>query len=378
MGYGKWQAARGQGTGGREERRHRDRRPTRRIDRQASGGKARIWDIASGSEVGDVPDNVRDADVAFSPDGLRIAIVSANTLKIWEANTPSAPPPNRNQRWRCSTRQCILEWEVDGGASWPVFSPDGQRVAAFMRNTTRIWNASVGDQVVILKRLTALLHRQVSRPMDGKSSQFLTPRSDLGRNRRCCVSRVAPRRGSWAWWSPQCLLVRRFLAGRSERCYGLRRRHGEDMEHGKRGPACREAVPGRPACPRRIPRGWQAYRDRVRRRKAASLAGSVRRQPRGAGRRSRSCQLSGRFERRRTHRDGHGGRQCTDMGRQSKPGERVIGEASGGGLADVNLAGRPAGSPCCRCSCMVVEWHGRHRARTARQVCRHPDRFVLD
>ncbi len=121
------------------------------IDRH-SGGKARIWDIASGGEVGDVPDNVPDADVAFSPDGLRIAIVSANTLKIWEAIAPSAPPTNRNQRWRCNTRQCILELEGDGGASWPVFSPDGQRVAAFVRNTTSIWNANVGDQVVIFER----------------------------------------------------------------------------------------------------------------------------------------------------------------------------------------------------------------------------------
>ena len=115
------------------------------------GGTARIFDIASGSQVGDVSGNAYDARVAFSSDALRLATVSGGGLKIWRAVTPSAPPPSGNPRWACDARQCVMELSVDGGASWPVFSPDGQRIAAFTRNTTRIWNTNTGDQVVSLE-----------------------------------------------------------------------------------------------------------------------------------------------------------------------------------------------------------------------------------
>jgi WD40 repeat protein len=115
-----------------------------------TGGNARIFDIASGSQVGDLQNNSNDARVAFSPDGLRIAIASGSGLKMWRAVTPSTPPPASDRRWSCDTRQCVLELEA-GGASWPAFSNDGQRLAAFTHNTTRIWDANAGEQVVTLE-----------------------------------------------------------------------------------------------------------------------------------------------------------------------------------------------------------------------------------
>lgn len=118
------------------------------IINRLGGGTARIFDIASGSQVGDVPGNTHEAQVAFSPDGRRVGIMSGGRLKIWRAVTPSAPPPDLNPRWSCDARQCVME--VDGGGSWPVFSPDGQRVAASAGKTTRVWNTNTGEQVVSL------------------------------------------------------------------------------------------------------------------------------------------------------------------------------------------------------------------------------------
>ena len=74
-------------------------------------------------------------DVAFSPDGRRIA--HDNTARIWDAQTGRE----------------IARLQAHSGAVWSAaFSPDGSRVVtASWDNTARIWDAATGTEIACLR-----------------------------------------------------------------------------------------------------------------------------------------------------------------------------------------------------------------------------------
>jgi WD40 repeat protein len=91
-----------------------------------------------------------------------------------------------------------MELGVDGGASWPVFSPDGKRIAAFTRNTTRIWNSNTGDQVVSLELADPAIAPARFSP-DGWELITLSYGQARIWNVTADLSRVVPRRASRAY-----------------------------------------------------------------------------------------------------------------------------------------------------------------------------------
>ena len=96
--------------------------------RDAEDAKTRVWDVASGDEIGELPRMYLDDLAAFAADGSLIAVASRNKVLAWgPAKSGSALPFTR-------------EWEVEGGVSHPVVAPDGKRIAAFKDRTTMIWN----------------------------------------------------------------------------------------------------------------------------------------------------------------------------------------------------------------------------------------------
>jgi WD40 repeat protein len=98
-----------------------------------------VWDADTGEELAVLEghgDGVRD--VAFSPDGTRIATASSdNTARVWDADTGASLAELKGHTH-----------EVQSAA----FSPDGRRiVTASWDGTARVWDASTGEQLAELK-----------------------------------------------------------------------------------------------------------------------------------------------------------------------------------------------------------------------------------
>ncbi len=102
-------------------------------------GFIRIWDASSGQLLESI--EIEDeglVNVAFSPDGLRLAWASWNKLNIWEL----------------ASRREVVSFDVDEGPSMPIFSPDGKRLTAgstYSSGTARVWDAASGKEIAKLK-----------------------------------------------------------------------------------------------------------------------------------------------------------------------------------------------------------------------------------
>ena len=119
-------------------------------------GVVQIWDAESGQEVIHIDaheDRVYQA--VFSPDGKRIATSSAdNTVKIWDAKT--------------GLELLSISGHGDGsvgdglfpGVLDVAFSPDGNRLAtAGADGVAKIWNSKTGEELFVLKGDTTTLVR---------------------------------------------------------------------------------------------------------------------------------------------------------------------------------------------------------------------------
>ena len=149
-----------------------------------------MWDAETGKELltltGHSGDIFSDAfDVAFSPDGARLATAGWDgTAKVWDLESSAAAASGRElltlvghtervnsvtfgpdgarlatagwdgtaKVWDLASGQEILTLSGHAGVVWDVaFSPDGKRLAtAGFDNTTRLWDAASGQELLIL------------------------------------------------------------------------------------------------------------------------------------------------------------------------------------------------------------------------------------
>jgi WD40 repeat protein len=108
---------------------------------EARAAELKVWDTVTGRELfalGGHREDVRS--VAFSPDGQRLASVSATgarprqsaEIKVWDARTGQLT--------------ATLQW-AKGLVDRIAFSPDGKRLAVTTDNLVRLWDAATGEEV---------------------------------------------------------------------------------------------------------------------------------------------------------------------------------------------------------------------------------------
>ena len=88
----------------------------------------RLWDADTGNEVLTLRGNAATVnDVAFSPDGRRLAAGGGGTVKLWDT----------------ATGQPVLTLSGQAGTGRGVaFGPDGRRLAAAVGRTVKVWDAT--------------------------------------------------------------------------------------------------------------------------------------------------------------------------------------------------------------------------------------------
>ncbi len=129
-------------------------------------------------------------DVAFSPDGSRLASASFDgTVKVWDAGT--------------GQETLTLKGHTDGVIS-VAFSPDGSRIASATDSTVKVWDAGTGQESLTLKGHAAPVSSVAFSP-DGKrlasaSSDRTVKVWDAGTGQETLTSRCLPAR-SLAWRS---------------------------------------------------------------------------------------------------------------------------------------------------------------------------------
>jgi len=94
-------------------------------------GTATIWDLASEKEKV----TFRGEDLAFSPDGRRVATVDHGTAKVWNV----------------STGRELIDLRHQNVIRRVAFSPDGKRLASpSSDNSIRIWDSDTGQEIIAL------------------------------------------------------------------------------------------------------------------------------------------------------------------------------------------------------------------------------------
>jgi WD40 repeat protein len=99
-------------------------------------GTAKVWDIASGKEQLTLRGHVGPVvSAVFYPDGNRVTTVGSDgTVMVWDVS---------------SDRELITLRGIEGGVRSLAFSPDGKSLAAATPLTTKVWDATSGEELPI-------------------------------------------------------------------------------------------------------------------------------------------------------------------------------------------------------------------------------------
>src|SRR5262249_30824461 len=117
------------------------------------GVTLKVWDVATGHEVHSWKEPSAMTDVvAYSPDGLHVAVASCQEVRIRAAD-------GREER--------VLQ-----GHFWPIvglaYSPDGRRLAsASWDNTAKLWDTETGREILTFRGHTDTVRGVTSSP-DGR------------------------------------------------------------------------------------------------------------------------------------------------------------------------------------------------------------------
>ena len=136
-----------------------DRRVLATAYRNDSVGGARLWDLSTGQEIGQLGDGGRTrrerledgvSCLRFSPDGLLLVTAS------WDARL-----------WEVLSRKEIAKMEHRRGVIGVAFSPDGRWLAtSSVDRTLHLWDLSTGQEVGVLLREDSV--RSVAFSADGR------------------------------------------------------------------------------------------------------------------------------------------------------------------------------------------------------------------
>ena len=108
-----------------------------------SSNTAQLWDVQTGKPLTEPLRHEHSVDSAqFSPDGLRLLTVSSSTAQLWDAQTgkPLAEPLGLSGGDSDFYPRCGQAGRVDAAQ----FSPDGVRVLVVSNCTVRVWDAQSG------------------------------------------------------------------------------------------------------------------------------------------------------------------------------------------------------------------------------------------
>jgi WD40 repeat protein/serine/threonine protein kinase len=99
-------------------------------------GQVKVWDAQTGQELLSLKGHIRVGDLAFSPDGKRLASADDKMVKVWDAQTG----------------QDLLTFKGHTGRVDSVaFSPDGRRLASSSDKEFKVWDAQTGQELLSLK-----------------------------------------------------------------------------------------------------------------------------------------------------------------------------------------------------------------------------------
>src|SRR4029077_6817102 len=106
----------------------------------------RVWDASSGKLLRELRDDKIPANLAFSPDGKRMAVGNASAA--------SSLHGGEIKLWDITTGKIIRTLEPNAGSQGiVVFSPDGKWIAGGGNGTIKFWDASSGKVIRAIARV---------------------------------------------------------------------------------------------------------------------------------------------------------------------------------------------------------------------------------
>jgi WD40 repeat protein len=200
----------------------------------------RVWDIATHKDILSITENnIRFAEVTFSPDGARLAAIlgeaDGHKIKAWDASTGAPLFSNQLPR-QLSTRGLVFSpnaaritartgfwygpeevtvWDVATGQRMVAlkghsgrivslaFSPDGRRIASVaardgawgLPGEVKLWDATTGRELLTFQGPPASYNHHVAFSPDGSSLYQIGPKMGSESDIEVKVWGAAPPRG---------------------------------------------------------------------------------------------------------------------------------------------------------------------------------------